>query len=387
MRARSALDLAVAAAARFGGHDEGALRQQLEEQHERRADTLAKQQQAQAIGAGRLARGDGAELGADTLPPGARARGAKPAPAAPSPAKAKQGKRAAKKLKDTLVHRRMRDNARATAQAEKKAEQALQTHGIYHHYRPLPKLAYFTAYMANTDRNGLLALQALSSINMPAARISQVLKAAYEPQGYTPHRDVCRGERANQTRYEFDGRELGRRTKGEQLIDRPQWAGGHRDLSHPGAIKVICCAIFLWLSKGRTRRRGYSYAVRGFGRGVFESICGCGKDALTGHTDGMPGALRALAQAGFVQYGQPPTQVVTQLDRGPSGHAYNAYWFPATAEETALEAHREQLAEVVRLPVVERLVADPSQLAGGRVHGPSPPSSAPPDFTDADIPY
>jgi hypothetical protein len=231
----------------------------------------------------------------------------------------------------------------------------------------------------------MLALQTLAQINMPRARMTQVLQAAYRPAGYTPRRDVFRGKRAEQQRRTYDGRPFGKRPLSDGgTVDRPGWSEGARDINHPAAIRVLCCAIFLWLSKGRTRRRGYSYVVRGFGRGVFSSVCQCSKDAVTGQTEGMPGALRALALSGFLQYDQPPAQAVTKLDRGPSGHAYNVYWLGATPEEAAVQSLHERILGLSKLPVLERLLGDPSQLDAARIQG--PPATAPP-FSDVDIPY
>lgn len=273
-------------------------------------------------------------------------------------------------LADRMQRARERDHTREAEQAEKLAEAALADHGIRHHFRPLPKLAWFAAYMAGLDRNGALALRALRSINMPPARMAQVLRAAFEPEGYQPKRNVCSGERADQTPFEYDGRELAKRTE-----------------AHPGAVRVIQCAIFIWLAKSRTSRRGFRGRVRGFGRGVFTSLCRCGKDAITGHNDGVPGALVALRSAGFIQYGQPPATKVDPIDRGPSGHAYLMFWLPSTVEERELDALNARVAQVASWPMLERLAASREALDGFVSGLPPPPPPPPREIPETDIPF
>jgi hypothetical protein len=276
--------------------------------------------------------------------------------------------RRSRRLADRFKFRAARDNARASAQAEKLSLEVLKAHGIHHHYRPLPKVAFFLAYMAGLDRNGIAALQTLRQINMPKARQAQVLEAAFAPMGYTPTRDVCSGKRKDQQLYEYDGRPFG----------GSQWEEGERQDAHPGAIRVIQCAVFLWLAKGRTRRKGYCYTVRGFGRGVFTSICRSGIDAITGHEEGMPGALLALKMAGFVDYNAPPPETVAQVDRGPTGHAYNMFWFRSDRDALTLEAFHVRTAQLAKLPLIERLMLEPSYIEA-LAQGPPPPETIDPD--------
>lgn len=360
--------------------------------------TRARRAEAEAISASRVARGQGAHEDADLRPQSARRPDRESRRTGKALAeviderkhrKAQQKqvrteKSEAQSLRSAFRARHARDNARASAQAEQLAAKALGQHGIKQHFRLLPKVAFFAAYMAGLDRNGVGALQALRSVNMPRRRMQQVLRAAYAPQGYCPRRDVTTGQRAEQRRYEFDGRELGGKL----------WQDGQRLDEHPGAIRVIQVAIFLWVAKARTRRAGHSYVVRGFGRGLFMSLCGCGKDALFGHERGVPGALRALQQAGFVNYGQPPAEKVADIDRGPSGHAYNVYWFRSDALEQALTSLHERVAELPNLPAVESVIADRKQLLtrldalGQEPSPPAPRAQAPPGcFDEAEIPF
>lgn len=368
------------------------------QQRERRTVTKAQQAEALAISARRVERGEGQELDADAPPLKPPSTGAAPSPRQErhgrvtprqSDAAVKQSQRQKRKLGPVFQRRHERNQKRELEQAERMAEKALQSHGIRHHYRPLPKVAFFGAYQGGLDRNGVIALQALAQVNMPQVRMDQVLRAAYDPQGHTPIRDVRVGKRAGQHGYLFDGRIFGsREVRDGSTIDRPGWQEGMRLQSHPGAIRVLQCAVFLWLCKTRTRRRGYSYAVHGFGRGVFGSICQCAKDGLTGHTDGMPGALLALAKAGFIEYGAPPAEKVSSLDRGPSGHAYNVYWFRADAEAVALDSMHARIARLSRLPMLARLLEDPS-LIEQRAQGPprEPACFVAGTFSQSDIPF
>ncbi len=333
---------------------------------EAKARTMERRAEAEAISRSRVARGEGGEQDADLVPrPSARA--ARPRQARPlgDVLAERRGRQAARKedreqqrrargLWTAFRRRHARHNVRESEQAERIAEQVLQQHGVRHHFRLLPKVAFFGAYMAGLDRNGVGALQALMSCNMPKRRMQQVLRAAYEPRGYTPRREVTVGKRSHQSRYEYD-----QRTLSGPLWEEP----GRRAEEHPGAIRVIQVAVFMWLAKTRTHRAGYSYVVRGFGRGVFSAVCRCGKDALFGHEKGVPGAVKALQLAGFVEYGQPPASKVAEIDRGPSGHAYNVFWLRTDPETKALEDLHRRLSELTKLPALERMVAEPQLLA------------------------
>jgi hypothetical protein len=336
----------------YGAGTAASMAQDVAATQEARAATLAKQAEAQQISANRVAQGEGAELADDN----AAELETITAPARPRPprktSKVQQAIRAVRSLGEKFRKRHARDNQAAAEQAEALAAETLKTHGIRHHYRLLPQVAFFGAYMAGLDRNGIAALQTLQECNMPAARRARVLEAAFAPQGYSPRRDIRRGKRAHQTLYEYDGRTFG----------GARWKDGARMDDHPGAIRVIQCAVFAWVARTRTRRSGYSYVLRGFGRGLFGSICQCGKDALTGHADGMPGALLALKLSGFFEYNAPPPEVVNVLDRGPSGHAYNIYWFPSEVAELELERFHERMANLARLELFGELLEEPSLI-------------------------
>ena len=339
----------------------------LEEQAKARA-TLERQAEAEAISKARVRRGERAEEPPGPLP---RKRGRRRR----EDSKAKQAMRERRKLGDVFKRRAARDNVRQQAQAEAMSAKAFEQHGIRHHYRELPKVAWFAGHYAALDRNGVLVLQMLEQVNMPKARRLQVLEAMRVPKPYQPRRDVCTGERASQKR--FEPRE------GQQFKGR-DWTDGERSEAALQSIRVGACAIFLWLSKGRSRRGGYSYKVRGFGRGVFASMLGCSVETLFGHARGLPGAMLALKQAGFIEYGQPPAQMVSPYDRGPSGHAYNVFWFKSDAGERAIEELHAKLAEQKQLPALQRVEESLQRVARGIAHGPSPPAV---DIDPADIPF
>ncbi len=341
----------------------------------RRADlTIRKREQATAIGTARIEHGQGIdlieELGARDAQGVLDFRQAEldaariqeeqwqtqlAAERHGGASKRKQSVRAVRRImKDNFLRRHMRDVERELAQVELLALEMMRKHGIRHHYRPLVKVAFFIAYMCGLDHNGALAFRTLHSINMPRARIAQVLDGAYNPQPHQPRRDVCKGKRAKEKRFMLPpGTEL-----------------AQRDESHRAAIIVIQCAVFEWLAKVRTARPGYSYVLRGFGRGLFMAICQCGKDAISGHDDGTPGAMIALKNAGFHQYGTPPAPLCTPLDLGPTGNPYNVHWFLNSAEEQELDALHAELAQLGRLPLIERLRCHPDDLDAMLARGP-----------------
>lgn len=362
---------ARAVASQHGETAAAELLEQLGATSRARSATVARRQAAEAIGAAQEARGV--------------AHPAEPPAPLPSTAAARREARAERKNAKTaarrsrtavgaLQARHERDAARSAADAEALADQALARSGVRWSFRPIARVAWWSAYMAGCDRNGALALAALRSCGMPAHRQAQVLQAATEPGVYQPRREVCRGRRSGQTPFQAPA----------ELV-RPTWEGGKRPVSHPAAIRVIQCAVFLWLSRGRTRRAGYAFRVRGFGRGVFAAVCRSGLDAIAGHTAGVPGALVALKQAGFIEYGQPPAHRVGEHDKGPSGFAYLCFWFRQSREEMALEAFHARVAHVATLPYLEQLIERPRLLEerAALQRGLDPP----PDIDDADIPF
>lgn len=312
--------------------------------HGRARSTARAQKEAQAISAARRRRDDPGHVARMEELDGETQR-------RPKSAKAKQMDRS---MRGQFRRRSERDHVRSDSQAQAMVADAFKRHGIRHHYRPFAKLAWFSAYRAGLDRNGVLALQILNSINMPRARVAAVLQAAYRPQAYVPRRDVCTGKREGQTRFGGRTRPMGGRL----------WDNASRAENHPAAIAVIQVAIFCWLSKVRTSRRGHSYVLRGFGRGLFEKLTGLKKDALFGHDEGLPGAFPALRSAGFFNYHQPPAgSVPSPRDIGPKGHAYNAYWFSSDAAELALEDYHARVRDLARLPALQRLVLQTDSAA------------------------
>lgn len=395
------IELAADLAAKKFGADAGA---EIIAQHYARAETRAKLAESQSIPSGCGRAEDEEEAGRLEACPvpsretrqqrryrerrakreaekEARARAPRDANPKERPGEARRSRRVVGTLQGSLRKRLARDNADQVAQAEALALEALKEHGITHHYRPLVKLAFFCGYMAASDPRGLLGLQILREINVPAERAERVLEAMYNPNPYTPRRDIRRGKREDEKMFE------GRRIPFGQArrCHASTWVDGERAEHHPAAVRVLACFIFLWLSKSPTRRKGYTGAVRGMGRGVFESITRSGKSALFGHEDGMPGAMLALKLAGVIQYNQTPKNHVRDArDRGPSGHAYNVYWFAKTKPEADLDRYHEAVARLAALPTLARLVSEPELLELERAARPPPDVPA---IDPADIPF
>lgn len=307
----------------------------------------------------------------------------KSAPQLERDGEAKAAQRTYGKLHRQFRDRFARDNAEQVEQAEALAKEAMEEHGIRHHYRPICKLAFFLAYMAALDTRGLLGLQILARLNVPRERANRVLEAMYSPTEYAPRRDIRSGKREHQTM--FAGRSRG---FGQASRCRAAWIDGERADHHPGAIRVLACFIFLWLSKTKTRRKGYTGVVRGFGRGLFEAMTRAGKSAVFGHEDGLPGAMLALKLARVIQYVQPPKDKVRDpRDLGPRGHAYNVYWFAKTEDESALDRYHDAVASLASLPALARMLREPELLdlqARAQLARP-PPDTV--EIDPADIPF
>lgn len=156
---------------------------------------------------------------------------------------------------------------------------------------------------------------------LPRAQARQVMRAALHPEPY-------------QAKRKQEGREL--RTPKQSKLDghRKHWiAAGARRWTHPAAIRTIAIGCAAWRLSKRTRRKGFSRVIRGVPRKMF---CALAQDhdtgvrpstsTLYGNLDGVPGAVRALAESGFFLTDQPPGGKVKPRDRGPSGYAFNCYW-------------------------------------------------------------
>jgi hypothetical protein len=298
----------------------------------------------------------------------------------PGKAKAQQARRAAKKM-DSRILKRLKgrlDAERAAASAM--AEQAFQLHGIRHHFRPIPKTAWFAGHMGSYDRDGLLMLEALASCGMPAWRMAQVLCAARNPEGYAVRRHVCTGKRSDQTPHVYDGRPFNGGT-----VCRNDWEEpGMRRQSHPGFMRVVGCAVFLWMSKSGSRKRGALHVVHGFGRGVFSTMMRCHPGTIFGHDKGMPGAMLALRAVGFVHYHQPPADEVADIDTGPLGHAYNKYWLPSNPHEDRMAA-----ALVVARALLKEMGREalPAHWRRSVIEGLTFAEPEPPDIVPAPLPH
>ena len=259
--------------------------------------------------------------------------------------------------------------------------------------RPVQWGAYFDCRNAGGDKNGDLAVHLLSTCGLPKWRLEKVLDGALRPKIYAPKRKVMVGLRAKQKRFTRDpanapGLACRMHIKHADHIHddgcalyrdwEDMWT---RKTSHPQAIYAMLCAVFHWKSKGRTERGGFSYKGRGNGGGLFASFCRCSIETLFGHARGVPGAMLSLKLAGFFQYGQPPAGKVSPRDRGKrSGHAFNIYWWVASAAEKALNHANQRVAELMRLPILIRLDRELREAEAAR----APPLVV---IDQADIPY
>lgn len=155
-----------------------------------------------------------------------------------------------------------------------------------------------------------------------------------------------------------EGRELRKCDRETLKGSKKHWEhDGRRRWSHPAAIRTANLFVALYRMRRRTGRRGFTSVVRGIPRRMFAALAADGLtgvrpglSALYGNMNGTPGAMRALAQAGAISIQQPPGRKVEACDRGPSGFAFNTYWFYSKAfEPPAAEPPEDAAAEVARL--------------------------------------
>lgn len=114
-----------------------------------------------------------------------------------------------------------------------------------------------------------------------------------------------------------------------------------RTWRHIRARNVAAIGLFLYRNAGPTRRKGWHALCRGLPRNLI-------RKAILEPRNGLPYSLAALfavhgdggyveelERAGALYRHQPPGRVVPASERGPSGHAFNHYWFPAWREADA----------------------------------------------------
>lgn len=179
---------------------------------------------------------------------------------------------------------------------------------------------------------------------LPPVVARRVIRAALRPTPY-------KGKRKKR------GREL--REPHQKTLDgnRLHWERpGRRRWTHPAAIRTIAIGCMLWRLSTRTKHKGFSRVVRGVPRGMVAALLQDPNTgvrpsvgALFGNLKGVPGIMRALEQAGFFQSNQPPGSEVSARDRGPSGYAFNVYWFPPFAPPRGEEPPFEEDEEIGRL--------------------------------------
>lgn len=182
--------------------------------------------------------------------------------------------------------------------------------------------------------------------SLPRAQARKIIAAALSPKPY-------RGKRA---RVDRELREVSKlHLHGPQRYwQRP----GLRRWTHPMAIRTVALGVALHHMRRRTKRRGFVHVVRGIPRQMFCALAADGLtgtapgiSALFGNMDEVPGAMRALAAAGFILIQQPPGSKVQPCDRGPSGFAFNTYWFYGSRADEGDEDEPtdEEQAEVARM--------------------------------------
>ena len=184
----------------------------------------------------------------------------------------------------------------------------------------IPVFVHSLTQQVMGDPTGHMARIKLAALPPQEAR--KIISAALNPKPYTGRRKRQGRELRKAKKVHLHGREAN--------WERP----GRRRWSHPAAIRTAALGLALYHLRGRTSRRGFVHVVRGIPRKMFcrlaaEGLAGTspGLSALFGNMDGVPGAMRALETAGLVKIQQPPGVKVAASDRGPSGFAFNTYWF------------------------------------------------------------
>lgn len=209
----------------------------------------------------------------------------------------------------------------------------------------VPAFVHRRAQLIMADPTGHTARVFLATL--PPAVARRTRRCALEPTPYRPRR-VAEGR----TLYEPSGAPLSGRAS---LWQQP----GRRFWEHPAAIRAAASACVLWHLRRPTKRRGFAAVTRGIPRALVAALLQDPKSGhrpavttLYGHSRGVAGAVRSLEGALF-QINQPPGDRVRPCDRGPSGHAFNVYWFfpwvgtPQTEVEAAdSEAAAGILAEL-----------------------------------------
>ena len=210
---------------------------------------------------------------------------------------------------------------------------------------PVTPLVWGVTQAIMSDPTGHNARIKLASL--PPIEARRIMRAALMPRPYQPKR-------------QREGRTLRKVTKLHLHGPAKWWVRpGLRRWCHPMAIRTIALGVGLWHLRRRTSRRGFSSVVRGMPRRM---MCAIATDALSGERPcintlygnlaEVPGAVRALEAAGALQCRQPPGAKVSACDRGPSGYAFNVYWWfrpgrearePLDDEEAEVSAMRESL--------------------------------------------
>ena len=186
----------------------------------------------------------------------------------------------------------------------------------------VPVFVHNISQLIMSDPTGHVARIKLASVPREIAR--KIRKGALNPEPYEGTR-------------QREGRELKKAKKPFLKGNSRYWVRpGERRWIHPAAIRTVALGVAAWHLGRGTSRRGFSRVVRGLPALLW---CKLAADGLTGvapclstlfgNNDETPGAMRALVQSGLFLPQQPPGNKVAACDRGPSGFAFNGYWFYA----------------------------------------------------------
>lgn len=216
--------------------------------------------------------------------------------------------------------------------------------------------------LIQADPSALTGKILLSSL--PPAVARRIRRAALEPEPYAPMRQR-KGRTLRQPR-------LGPLYPRGRRRAKHEWeAPGLRRWTHRVAIRTVAIGVGAFHQAQGTRRDGFRRVVRGLPRGLICSIAQHpyslvrpSKGTLFGNHDSVPGDVRALEQAGVFQVRQPPGAKVEPRDKGPSGFAFNNYWFfPWTMDS---DRHDDaELAELSRSGLRAELLLGPEPTAAG----------------------
>jgi hypothetical protein len=238
---------------------------------------------------------------------------------------------------DAFIQRGKRLRRRMEAHVEKQTAK-LKALG-QHDANPVgvPPEVWRTSELIMGDETAHTARIMIASLPRTVAR--RIMNAALTPEPYKGKRKRRGITLRDPSRAVLDGH-------------RKHWESpGKRRWTHPVAIRTVAIGVALWKLGRRTRRNGFSKVTRGIPREMVAALVQDHNTGVRPHVNtlfgnhrGTPGDVRALEVAGLFQVNQPPGSKVAARDRGPSGFAYNVYWWPPftlRGEKPTTEAEEE----------------------------------------------